>query len=117
MVKALAHGSTTLLDISNDFKEHPGNMRIFSFIEQKSTPPISGKVSNGWRSGIDCLLITTTQIVDDTSGRMFVAGEVSVPMQGCNHREVACFESKDSNGYRKIVNKLKEVTSEITNSQ
>jgi hypothetical protein len=48
---------------------------------------------------------------------MFVAGEVTVPMQGCNHQEVACFESKNSNGYRKIVNTLNEVTSEITNSQ
>jgi hypothetical protein len=43
MIKALAPGSTTLLDISSDFKEHPGNIRIFSFIEQKSTPPISRK--------------------------------------------------------------------------
>jgi hypothetical protein len=48
---------------------------------------------------------------------MFVDGEVRVPMPGCNHREVARFESKDSNGYKKIINKLNEVASEITNSQ
>jgi hypothetical protein len=51
MIKALAPGSTTLLDISSDFKEHPGNIRIFSFIEQKSTPPISRKA----RSCSSCL--------------------------------------------------------------
>jgi hypothetical protein len=48
---------------------------------------------------------------------MFVDGEVPIPMPSCNHREVARFESKDSNGYIKIVNKLNEVASEITNSQ
>jgi Putative serine esterase (DUF676) len=117
LIKSLAYGSTTLLDISNDFREHPGNMRIFSFVEQRSTPPSSEKVSNGSRSGMKCLLMNTVQIVDDISGRMFVPGEVPVPMPGCNHREVARFESKDSNGYRKIINKLKEVTSDIANSQ
>ncbi|KAE9366534.1 hypothetical protein N431DRAFT_281230, partial [Stipitochalara longipes BDJ] len=97
MIKTLAPGSTTLLDISSDFKGHTANIRIYSFIEQKSTPPSSGK------------------IVDDMSGRMNVPGEVVVPMPGCNHREVAKFASKDTNGYQKIVNKLTEVTSEITN--
>lgn len=47
---------------------------------------------------------------------MCVPGEVKVPMPGCDHRDVARFESKESNGYRKIINKLKEVTAEITNS-
>lgn len=44
MIKALTPGSTTLLDISSDFKEHPSNIRIFSFLEQRSTMPISKKV-------------------------------------------------------------------------
>jgi hypothetical protein len=43
-IKTLARGSKTLLDISNDFREHPGNMKIYSFIEQNSTPPSTGKV-------------------------------------------------------------------------
>jgi hypothetical protein len=47
---------------------------------------------------------------------MFVSGEVKVPMPGCDHREVARFEGKQSSGYKKIINKLSEVTSEITNS-
>jgi hypothetical protein len=46
MIKTLAPGSTTLLDISSDFKSHPRNIKIFSFLEQKSTPPSSGKVRN-----------------------------------------------------------------------
>jgi len=98
-IKALAPGSRTLLDISNDFRSHPGDMKIYSFIEQDSTPPSSGK------------------IVDDMSGRMFVPGEVWVPMPGCNHREVARFESKDSLGYKQILKKLSEVAEEVTTSQ
>jgi hypothetical protein len=46
-IKTLARGSKTLLDISNDFREHPGNMKIYSFIEQNSTPPSTGKVRWG----------------------------------------------------------------------
>jgi hypothetical protein len=57
------------------------------------------------------------QIVDDISGRMFVPGEVWVPMPGCNHREVARFEGKESLGYNQILKKLSEVAEELTNSQ
>lgn len=47
---------------------------------------------------------------------MFVPGEVRVAMQGCNHREVARFENKESLGYNQIVRKLNEVAREITTS-
>jgi hypothetical protein len=47
---------------------------------------------------------------------MNVDTEVVIPMGDCDHRSICCFETKDSDGYKKVLSVLQDVAKEVTNS-
>lgn len=96
LITALGRNSKELYTISKEFRHHTKNLKIFSFIEQKSIPPLN------------------KLIVDEIRGSMRVDTENIVFMPGCDHRTVCCFESEKSQGYKKVSSKLREVVEEAT---
>lgn len=58
LIAALKRNSKPLFKISRAFKDQPGKIKIFSFIEQKITPPLKTRVcslSSGWLSDEEVL--------------------------------------------------------------
>jgi len=99
LIKSLKKDSATLSDISIDFRHHTKEIKIFSFLEQNSTPPLKEKV------------------VDDMSGRLDVDTETAIPMLGCDHRTICRFSGKEDTNYKKVLNILQEIATEATTSQ
>ncbi|KAH7327155.1 ankyrin repeat-containing domain protein [Rhexocercosporidium sp. MPI-PUGE-AT-0058] len=97
LISALGRNSKELYTISKEFRHHTKNLKIFSFIEERFTPPLN-----------------KTLVVDEVSGSMNVDTENIVRMPGCNHQTICCFENEKSEGYRKVSNKLREVVEEAT---
>jgi len=99
LIKSLSKHSTTLSAISQDFRRHTKDLKIFSFLETMSTPPLKVKV------------------VDEMSGRLDVDTETSFPMPGCDHRTICRFSGNDDVNYKKVLRILKEIAIEATKSQ
>ncbi|KAL2061254.1 hypothetical protein VTL71DRAFT_7527, partial [Oculimacula yallundae] len=96
LIKSLKRNSKQLHTISKEFRHHTQNMQIFSFIEEKTTPPLRDL------------------LVDEISGSMNVSTEDIVRMPGCDHRKICCFENEKSQGYKKVSSKLREVIEKAT---
>ncbi|OBT84698.1 hypothetical protein VE02_06122 [Pseudogymnoascus sp. 03VT05] len=100
LIKSLEKDSMSLKDISTNFRDQTENMKIASFYELKTTPPVN------------------KLIVDKISGIMDVARERIISMPGCDHRTICRFRSRDSNGYKIILGVLREwiiVINEVEN--
>ncbi|KFZ03150.1 hypothetical protein V502_11189 [Pseudogymnoascus sp. VKM F-4520 (FW-2644)] len=90
LIKSLEKESESLNDISTNFRNQMGNMKIASFIELDKTPPAN------------------KLIVDGFSGIMGVPRERIVPMQGCDHRTICRFPGTYSKGYKAVLGILQE---------
>ncbi|OBT96248.1 hypothetical protein VE01_05769 [Pseudogymnoascus verrucosus] len=99
LIKSLEKDSMGLKDISTNFRDQTENMKIASFYELKTTPPVN------------------KLIVDKISGIMDVARERIIPMPGCDHRTICRFPRRDSNGYKTVLGVLREWVSVINEAE
>ncbi|KFY81883.1 hypothetical protein V500_11000 [Pseudogymnoascus sp. VKM F-4518 (FW-2643)] len=99
LIKSLEKGSKSLNDISTNFRNQIGNMKIASFIELDKTPPAN------------------KLIVDEFSGIMGVPKERIIPMQGCDHRTICRFPGTYSKGYKAVLGILHEWVSPINEAK
>ena len=97
-----------LAQLSADFAERLSHIPMASFVEQMKLAKANVQVS-GDSLKYKCLglnnLTSRHQIVDAVTGTM--GGERYVPMQGCDHRTVCTFASRDNN-YKLILGILRE---------
>ncbi|KFZ03761.1 hypothetical protein V502_10684 [Pseudogymnoascus sp. VKM F-4520 (FW-2644)] len=92
LLRSLQKNSGELGNIATDFRNQMKGVKIVSFLEQNSTPPLK------------------TRVVDNDTGTMNVPGEVIVPMNGCDHRDICRFSGVESNNYRLVLSEIKELS-------
>lgn len=66
LIKSLGKHSKTLSDISEDFRQHTEDRKIYSFLEQASTPPLHEKVSATFP--LSCLLFLVVWFIRICNG-------------------------------------------------
>ncbi|CZT09569.1 uncharacterized protein RCO7_03690 [Rhynchosporium graminicola] len=98
LIRSLTRNSKELHAISREFRLLTPYIQIFSFIEERITPPLK------------------ELLVDVVSGSLNVPTETIIRMPGCDHRTICCFESDKSQGFRKVSSKLREVVVKATSS-
>ncbi|XMA11951.1 hypothetical protein WAI453_004742 [Rhynchosporium graminicola] len=96
LLKSLSRNSKPLHTISKEFRHHTTGIQIFSFIEGALTLPLKDL------------------LVDKSSGSMGVATENIIHMSGCDHRRICRFKSENSQAYKMVSNKLREVVEKAT---
>jgi hypothetical protein len=117
LIKMLEKDAPGLAQLSSDFTEHLAQIKIASFVEQHKTAKGSIQVS-------DMLQIKARpnahelcpqiRIVDSKTGTIGnVPGERYVPMQGCDHKTVCLFSSRNHN-YKLVLGILREWCDEAT---
>ncbi|KAE8447059.1 hypothetical protein EG329_011194 [Mollisiaceae sp. DMI_Dod_QoI] len=99
LIKSLGKDSTTLSTISEDFRHHTKNLKIYSFFETECTQPLKDL------------------IVGMSSARLDVPSETTFPMLGCDHRTICRFSGSDDPKYRKVFRTLQEIATEATNNE
>lgn len=109
LLQDLERNSATLKSISTEFRNQAKNIKIFSCIEQHSTPPLS-KLVVLIKSPYRLFNISNLkQIVDRHTGVLDFPDEAIIPMDGCDHRTLCRFSSKEDPNYRVICSRMRQL--------
>ncbi|RYP15726.1 hypothetical protein DL765_005528 [Monosporascus sp. GIB2] len=84
--------ATVLEALSRQFEDQTRYLKIISFVEQNTTPPLKRRA------------------VDDVSGTLDALRETVVEMEGCDHLGLARFGSADEPSYKVILHHLENLT-------
>jgi len=104
----LERNSDTLKDISPDFSTQVKDIKIFSCIEQHTTPPFS-KLVMFTRLPCNSKVSDTQKIVDRYTGVLGLPEESIITMDGCDHRSMCRFPNRDNQNYRVLTSRINEL--------
>jgi hypothetical protein len=99
LIKSLEKGSPELLDVARNFRHHTDDFKFFTYYETCKIPPLKDVVVSQWSSCLNC----------DT--------ESPIPMDGCDHRSICRYESKNSSACKRAMFGLGELVDLATKSQ